>query len=314
MSYVKIEELQVEKVLYNFINDEAIPSSSIEKNSFWQKFSKLVHDLSPKNSLLLKKRLDLQAEINEWHITHRKTDVAMEIYKKFLADIGYLIPEGPDFSIGTENVDDEIATIAGPQLVVPVSNARYALNAANARWGSLYDALYGTDAIVSTSKLNQNGDFDFSRGQKVISSVRKFLDEVIPLKSGFHSEAIKYSIKNGELIITQIDKSQSQLRNPKQFRGYLGNPDTPSSVILWNNGLHIEIQINSEHFIGETDTAGISDVILESALTTIVDFEDSIAAVDAADKVDCYRNWLGLMLGTLNTPVEKAGKKIKRHL
>jgi len=306
--------LQVAKVLYNFINEEALPGTGVERSVFWSGFDKLVHDLSPKNKMLLEKRGALQTKISAWHKERQGQQFDAAAYKAFLTEIGYLVPEGAPFSVTTANVDDEIAHIAGPQLVVPVTNARYALNAANARWGSLYDALYGTDAISEDGGAERSGGFNKTRADKVIAWVREFLDDVSPLVSGSHADATGYAVNGGELRVTLADGTVSQLKDAGEFQGYQGAAETPSAVLLRKNGLHVEIQIDHGHYIGKNDAAGISDVVMEAALTTIVDCEDSVAAVDADDKVDCYRNWLGLMKGTLEAEFQKGGQSEVRKL
>jgi malate synthase len=311
--HLDIHGLKVAEELHRFVVDEAIPGTGIDPQEFWAGLSGIVHDLAPRNRALMRRRVDLQARIDAWHREHgAPTD--MEAYKGFLTEIGYLAPEGAPFQVTTENVDPEIATIAGPQLVVPVMNARYALNAANARWGSLYDALYGTDAITDTGGAERGASYNPIRGGKVIAWVRNFLDATVPLDGASWRDARSFSIADGELVVGMDGGRTAGMKEPGQFAGYLGDPASPPQFLLRNNGIHIEILIDGTSVIGKTDAAKISDVWLESALTTIQDFEDSIAAVDAEDKVAAYRNWLGLMKGDLAEQVEKGGKTFTRRL
>jgi len=305
--------LQVAKVLYDFINDEALPETGIDQADFWSALERLINDLSPKNRALLDKRASLQAQINDWHKERRGQDLDAAEYKAFLTKIGYLVPDGDAFAAGTENVDAEIATMAGPQLVVPVTNARYALNAANSRWGSLYDALYGTD-VIDRDGESGSGGYDPVRGNKVIAWARTFLDDAAPLADGSHTDATGYAVVDGALAVTLADGTTAALADPDKFTGYQGDANAPSAVLLCNNGLHVDIQIDRDHLIGKTDAAGIADVVVEAALSTIMDCEDSVALVDADDKVDAYRNWLGLMRGTLTAEMEKGGKAFTRTL
>jgi malate synthase len=314
---VSVGNLRVAKVLYDFINDEALPGTEIDSDSFWAGVDKVVTDLGPQNQDLLARRDQLQAQIDKWHRHHVIEPIDPETYRQFLTDIGYLIPEPDDFTITTAGVDPEITTTAGPQLVVPVTNARFALNAANARWGSLYDALYGTDVIPETDGAEQGTSYNKVRGDKVIAYARKFLDDVVPLSKGSWTEATGLSVEDGRLLVSlQGEEELSRgLANPGQFAGYTGQLGHPAwSVLLVNHGLHIEILIDPESPIGKTDAAGIKDVILESAVTTIIDFEDSVAAVDADDKVLGYRNWLGLNKGDLAEEVKKGGDTFTRVL
>jgi malate synthase len=306
--------LQVARELHELLERDILPGTGIRSDQFWQGFEQILTDLTPRNRELLAKRDDFQAQIDDWHQRHPGVDYDREAYRTFLQDIGYLLPEGEDFSITTENVDEEIAHIAGPQLVVPVMNARYALNAANARWGSLYDALYGTDVIPESDGAEKGGSYNPVRGDKVIAYAREFLDQAVPLDAGSHSEAKSYRIADKRLLVTLQDDSVSTLANAGQLRGFLGDASAPSSVLLCNNGLHIEIQIDHYSPIGKTDAAGIKDVVLEAAVTTIQDCEDSVAAVDAEDKTLVYRNWLGLMKGDLSETLEKNGEQIVRRL
>ncbi|UNU73996.1 malate synthase G [Moraxella nasovis] len=302
--------LAIDKILFDFIEQEALPVARIDSNTYWQNFEQVVRDLTPKNKALLAKRDELQAKIDEWH---KNNPYELSAYKSFLTDIGYLEPEVDDFQITTDNVDDEIATISGAQLVVPVRNARYALNAGNARWGSLYDALYGFDVIPQTDGADKGVGYNPVRGAKVVEFAKNFLDETFSLTDGLHSDVTAYAIKDAKLL-AQIGDSKTTLKNAEQLVGYNGEPDSPSEIILKNNGLHVIIQIDRTHAIGKSDKAGVKDVVMESAVTTIQDLEDSVAAVDASEKVEGYRNWLGLMKGDLSEQVEKNGKTITRML
>ncbi|UVK42791.1 malate synthase G [Mesorhizobium sp. AR07] len=309
---IEIAGLRIARELHDFVAGEALPGTGIEAADFWNGFSAIVHDLSAKNRALLAKRDAMQEKLDGWYRDHG-APVDMEVYKAFLKEIGYLVPEGPAFSVSTENVDPEIAIVAGPQLVVPVMNARYALNAANARWGSLYDALYGTDAIPETGGAEKGGRFNPARGAKVVAWTKTFLDEVAPLTLGKWAGVNGLSLAHGALRLS-AGAGSTTLANPKQFVGYRGDAANPQAVLLVRNGLHIEISIDRDNQIGRTDPAGIADVILESALTTIQDCEDSVAAVDAQDKVVVYRNWLGLMKGDLAEEITKGGKSFVRRL
>ena len=304
--------LSIDKELWDFVNGEALPGTGISQDEFWSDLETLFDELGPKNDALLAKREDLQAKMDEWY-TAKGTDYSMEEYKAFLTDIGYLVPEGGKFSVDTANVDPEIAMVAGPQLVVPIMNARYALNAANARWGSLYDALYGTDAISDEGGAEKGGAYNPVRGDKVIAWARDFLNKSVPIK-GSWVDLKSIAVVDGELQLTLEDGSVSGLSNPAQFVGYQGDAENPSSVAVKRNGLHADIIIDPEHPIGKTDKAGIADVVLESAMTTICDCEDSVAAVDGEDKTLAYRNWLGLLKGDLEDSFEKGGKQITRTL
>ncbi|KEA65109.1 Malate synthase G [Marinobacterium lacunae] len=310
---VQVGGLQVAEELYNFINNEALPGTGVDAQAYWAAFDAIVHELAPRNRELLAKRDALQEKIDEWHRQNRgQFDFAA--YKQFLTDIGYLLPEGPDFTATTSNVDPEMATMAGPQLVVPVMNARYALNAANARWGSLYNALYGTDAISSDGGAEAGSGYNPARGAKVIAFARKFLDDYAPLSSGSHKDSAGYSIQNGALCVAMRDGSEGVLADPSQLVGYTGTAASPTGIALVHNGLHFEIQIDRTDLIGKSDAAGVKDILMESALTTIMDCEDSVAAVDAEDKVLVYRNWLGLMKGDLTEEVSKGGKTFTRSM
>jgi malate synthase len=307
--------LRVAKVLYDFINNEALPGTEIDPDTFWAGVDKVVNDLGPRNAELLARRDELQAQIDKWHRQRVIEPIDQEAYRQFLADIGYLQPEPDDFTITTANVDPEITSTAGPQLVVPVTNARFALNAANARWGSLYDALYGTDVIPETDGAEQGDGYNKVRGDKVIAYVRKFLDESVPLANGSYTDITGFRVDDGGLIVMLDDGQETALANPTQFAGYTGEFGSPQwSVLLINHGLHIEILIDPDSPIGKTDKAGIKDVVLESAITTIIDFEDAVAAVDADDKTAAYRNWLGLNKGDLSAEVSKDGKTFTRVL
>ncbi|CQD14216.1 malate synthase G [Mycobacterium lentiflavum] len=306
--------LRVARVLYDFVNNEALPGTDIDPDSFWAGVDKVVTDLTPQNQSLLKTRDELQAQIDKWHRQRVIEPLDAEAYRQFLTDIGYLQPEPDDFTITTSGVDDEITTTAGPQLVVPVLNARFALNAANARWGSLYDALYGTDVIPESDGAEKGSSYNRIRGDKVIAYARNFLDQATPLASGSWVDATGLSIEDGQLKVA-LGAESTELASPEKFVGYSGELGSPSwSVLLVNHGLHIEILIDPESAIGKTDAAGIKDVVLESAVTTIMDFEDSVAAVDADDKVLGYRNWLGLNKGDLSEEVSKDGKSFTRVL
>jgi len=306
--------LQVDKELYDFINDEALPGTDIAPEAFWSSFDSLIHDLAPRNRELLATRDDLQAKIDAWYQEHRDQATDLPAYKAFLREIGYLVPEGGAFSVGTRNVDPEISTIAGPQLVVPVTNARYSLNAANARWGSLYDALYGTDAISEEGGAELTAGYNPTRGAAVIAFARDFLDTSAPLANGSHRNVTIYTVADGALTVTLRNGSVTGLVEPAKFVGYNGDGAAPSAVLLKNNGLHFEITIDRGHPIGQDDGAGVSDVVLEAAMTTIMDCEDSVATVDAEDKVVAYRNWLGLMKGDLTDSFEKGGRMVDRAL
>ena len=312
--HVQVGGLQVAKVLFDFVNNEAIPGTGITADQFWAGADKVIHDLAPKNKALLAKRDDFQARIDTWHQTHAGQAHDPVAYKAFLQDIGYLLPEAADFQATTQNVDDEIARIAGPQLVVPVMNARFALNASNARWGSLYDALYGTDAISEADGAEKGQGYNKVRGDKVIAFARAFLDEAAPLSAGSHVESTGYKIVDGKLIVSLKGGSNSGLRDDAQLIGFQGPAAEPIAILLKNNGLHFEIQIDASTPVGQTDAAGVKDVLMEAALTTIMDCEDSVAAVDADDKVVIYRNWLGLMKGDLAEEVAKGGKTFTRTM
>ena len=305
---IDIADLKVSGELFTFVAEEALPGTGLTEVEFWRSFAAIVQDLAPRNRVLLAKRDELQAKLDAWYREHGAPS-DMAAYKAFLTEIGYLVPEGPDFTVTTANVDAEIAQVAGPQLVVPVMNARYALNAANARWGSLYDALYGTDAIPEQDGAEKGKGYNPVRGARVIAWARNFLDGAVPLANGKWADVGRVFVE-GHVLMTDLGR----LKQPSQFRGFTGSRENPSAVLLANNGLHIEIAFDRTHLIGKDDRAGISDVVIESAMTAIMDCEDSVAAVDAADKVTVYRNWLGLMKGDLTEEIEKGGKTFTRRL
>ncbi|ARN73276.1 malate synthase G [Oceanicoccus sagamiensis] len=304
--------LQIADELFNLINNEIAPGTGIEPDQFWTALEQILTDLGPKNKALLTRRDQLQAQIDTWHQANGAGDAAA--YKAFLTEIGYLVAEGEDFHITTDSVEPEIATQAGPQLVVPIMNARFALNAANARWGSLYDALYGTDVISDADGAEKGGAYNPVRGDKVIAYGRTVLDNACPLAASSHDSVIHYSVVDAQLQIKLIDGTTTALADPKQFIGYQGDAENPDAILLKHNNLHIEIQIDRSHHIGKHDSAGVKDILMEAALTTIMDCEDSVAAVDAEDKSIAYRNWLGLMKGDLKESLEKGGKTIVRTM
>ena len=306
-------DLQIAPPLKDFVDQEALPGTGLDATAFWADFAALVERFAPRNAALLATRDLMQGQIDAWHDANRKLPIDQEAYTAFLRDIGYLLPPPPPFSVATDNVDPEIASIAGPQLVVPVDNARYALNAGNARWGSLYDALYGTDAIPDTADAARGKGFNKARGALVVARARAFLDAAVPLAGDSHAEATGYAVADGTLIVVTTSGATS-LADPGQFVGYRGSEEKPDAVLLRNHGLHLELLIDRSHPIGRDDPAGLADVVLESAITTIMDCEDSVAAVDAQDKVQVYRNWLGLMQGTLAAAFQKDGKTLHRHL
>lgn len=313
MARIEKNGLAIDEKLHDFLVKEALPGTGVDANRFFSEFSKIVHDLAPKNRDLLAKRDAFQAKLDDWYRRNgAPSDLAL--YEAFLRDIGYLLPGGPDFTVSTDKVDPEIAEIAGPQLVVPVMNARYALNAANARWGSLYDALYGTDAIPDTDGAEKGKGYNPVRGAKVIAWARDFLDQSVPLSGASWTDVTSFVVTGGKLAAAAQDGKTVNLADPAQFTGYLGEPAKPTHLLLKKNGLHIEIHIDATTAIGKDDPAKISDVWLESAITAIMDCEDSIAAVDAEDKVVVYRNWLGLMNGDLQEEVSKGGKSFIRRL
>nr|WP_136250220.1 malate synthase G [Ningiella ruwaisensis] len=324
--YISIGRLRVDKTLYDFIKQDAIPGTQVDEKAFWQGFEKILLELSETNQALLDKRTQLQTAIDEFHTQNRSQnkEESFEEYKRFLLDIGYLLnnddaPASESTSvISTANVDDEVATMAGPQLVVPINNARYALNAVNARWGSLYDALYGTDALdltESTSEATKNtGEYNPKRGEQVIHAARKYLDIIAPLQQGSHIDSTHYSIEDGFLSVTLKDSTRTTLKQAEQFVGYQGHINSPTAILIRHNGLHAELQFDANHAIGKTDPAALKDILLESAITTIMDCEDSVAAVDAEDKTLVYNNWLGLMQGNLSISMQKNGKSITRKM
>lgn len=306
--------LKVAPNLYEFINNEAMPGTGVEADAFWNAFGKIVTDLAPKNAALLAKRDELQQKISTWHRDNVGKFTDMSIYENFLRDIGYIVPEGSAFSVDTKNVDDEISDIAGPQLVVPITNARYALNAANARWGSLYDALYGTDAISEADGAQKGGGFNPVRGDKVVAWARNFLDQSTPLANGSWADVTAMRTADSVVEVELQGGAKTGLKQLSQFVGYRGDAGAPTNLLLINNGLHIDVVVNRNTPVGERDLAGIADVVVEAAITSIMDNEDSIAAVDAEDKVVAYRNWLGLMKGDLVDSFEKGGKMMTRRL
>jgi malate synthase len=305
--------LQVARSLEHFLAAEALPGTGISAEAFWEGYARLLAEFAPRNRALLARRNELQAQIDAWHLAQRGKPHDAAAYRAFLTDIGYLLPPPPPFQVTTENVDPEIAQIAGPQLVVPVNNARYALNAGNARWGSLYDALYGTNAIPEDGGATRGRGYNPLRGARVIAEAKKFLDRAVPLDGASHAEVTGYTVANGRLLAAGPGGTVG-LKNPEKFAGYRGDADTPTLVLLRNHGLHIELHINRAHPVGRDDPAGVADMVIESAVTTIMDCEDSVAAVDATDKVEVYRNWLGLMQDTLNATFEKDGRTIVRRL
>lgn len=305
-AFVKKSNLNVAAELADFVENAALPGTGVDASAFWAGFSDLVHTLGPKNRALLAKREDIQAKVDAWHVENRDAPHDAAAYKAYLQDIGYLVPEGIDFSIDTANVDPEIATVAGPQLVVPITNARFALNAANARWGSLYDGFYGTDAMGS---MPPKGGYNQGRGARVVARARVFLDQAFPIDGTSHADARRYSVHNGALMIDDCP-----LDEPEKFVGYKGHPKAPSSILLCNNGLHVELVFDRTHMIGSRDQAGLADVVMESAMSAIMDCEDSVACVDAEDKVVAYTNWLGLMKGDLEETFQKNGQSMTRKM
>ena len=314
MDYVASAGIRIAKPLYDFVNGEALPGTSIDADTFWRGFAGLLADLAPRCAALLAKRDSIQLQVDGWHQANKGKPADTQGYLDFLRRIGYLVAEPASVAVHTDNVDAEIATLAGPQLVVPVTNARYALNAANARWGSLYDALYGTDAIPEDDGATRGRGFNKIRGDKVVTKARAFLDGTAPLANGSHADAAGYSVKDGTLSVGLKGGGSTRLKDAAQFAGYRGEASAPSIVLLKHNGLHLEIVIDRTNAIGKDDPAGVADVVMEAALTTIQDCEDSISAVDADDKVLAYRNWLGLMNGTLADTFEKGGQQMTRTL
>ncbi|MEZ0123377.1 MAG: malate synthase G [Candidatus Reddybacter sp.] len=311
---IEIGGLQVASELYQLVNEQVIPGTGIDSDKFWADFESILNDLGPRNAELLAIRESLQAQIDPWHEARAGQPHDASAYRQFLQDIGYLVPAGDSFSITTENVDAEICSIAGPQLVVPITNARYSLNAANARWGSLYDALYGNDVISEEGGAEKGPGYNAVRGAKVVAYGRDLLDQSAPLASGSHHNAVAYYIENGALAVTLKSGDVVTLERVEQLLGYLGDAKKPESILLRNNGLHIEIQFDTSHYVGQDDAAGIKDLYLESAISTIQDCEDSVATVDAEDKCTAYSNWLGLMKGDLSDSFDKGGKTVSRTL
>ncbi|MDH0373326.1 malate synthase G [Comamonas aquatica] len=310
----QVHGLQVAQELHTFINEQVLPGTGVDAAAFWQGFDALVADLAPKNAALLAERDRLQTELDTWHQAHPGPITDMAAYQQFLTQIGYLVEPPKDAKATTENVDAELATMAGPQLVVPILNARYALNAANARWGSLYDALYGTDAIPEDGGADKGKGYNPVRGAKVIAFARNFLDQAVPLAAGSHKDAAAYKVEGGKLVVTLKNGNTTGLKDADKFVGYQGDAAAPTSVLLKNHGLHIDIIINKSTPIGSTDAAGVADVVVEAAVSTILDLEDSVAAVDAEDKVLGYSNWLGILKGTLTESFDKGGKIMTRGL
>ncbi len=299
-------DLQIDTILHDFIETSSLPGTGVDSDTFWKGLSDLLHDFGPKNAELLQTRADQQAKIDQWHIARANQPHDHNAYKAFLEEIGYLLPEGEDFEIDTANTDPEIATVPGPQLVVPITNARYALNAANARWGSLYDGFYGTDAMGSPAP---KGGYDKGRGARVVARSRVFLDEAFPIDGGSHADARRYHVHQGQLLV-----DDTPLADPSKFVGYTGHPRAPEKVVLRNNGLHVELVFDRTHRIGARDQCGLADVQLESAISAIMDCEDSVACVDGEDKTLAYANWLGLMKGDLSETFEKGGETVTRKL
>ena len=306
--------LQVSEALVDFVENDALPNTNVSAERFWTKLELILNHFVPLNKKLLKTRSEMKSKIDSFYLQNSGKTVSQDQYINFLKKINYIVPVGPNFKIETQNVDPELALKAGPQLVVPVTNARYALNAANARWGSLYDALYGTDAISEEGNAQKTSSYNPSRGEKVVDYGRDFLDKNFKLENSSHRDVNTYKIENGNLIIKSNDNTNVKLRDTNQYIGYQGSEDSPSCILLKNNNLHVEILLNKDGNIGSTDNAGIDDIIIESALTTIQDCEDSVATVDAEDKVLAYKNWLGLMKGDLEDTFEKNGKTLTRKL
>ncbi|MFN7156406.1 MAG: malate synthase G, partial [Acidovorax sp.] len=309
-----VHGLQVAPSLFRFVEDMVLPGTGVDSAAFWKGFDAIVSDLAPRNIALLAERDRLQTELDTWHKANPGPVTDMVAYRSFLEKIGYLVPQPTDVKATTANVDDELATQAGPQLVVPILNARYALNAANARWGSLYDALYGTDAISEEGGAEKGKGYNPLRGAKVIAFARQVLDDTAPLAAGSHKDSTGYKVEGGQLVVSLANRSTTGLKDASQFKGYQGNAAAPSSVLLQHNGLHLDIQIDRSTPIGQSDAAGVSDLVLEAALSTILDLEDSVAAVDAEDKVLGYSNWLGIIQATLTEQVAKGGKTFTRGL
>ena len=311
---VDVGGLKIAKPLYDLVNDEIAPGTGIDPDGLWRSFAAMLAELAPRNRALLARRDAIQAQIDDWYRARQGQAIDPGAYRAFLADIGYLVPEGPDFAVTTANVDPEITRIAGPQLVVPVSIPRYALNAANARWGSLYDALYGTDVIPDEGSLARGKGYNPARGAEVITRAAAFLDQAAPLAQGSHQDARGYRVEQGRLVIDLADDGRTALKDEARFAGYRGDPSAPTAILLVNHGLHLELKLDRAHPVGQASPAGVADVLVESAITTIQDCEDSVAAVDAVDKVGVYRNWLGLMKGTLTARFDKGGRELERAL
>lgn len=312
MQRIQVGGLSIAECLFTFVNQTVLPNTEIDEGSFWRGVERIINDLTPVNRALLNKRAQLQAKINEFHQQHNTYN--LEVYRRFLTDIGYLVLEPEEFSVLTNNVDDEVARLAGPQLVVPINNARYALNAANARWGSLYDALYGTDVIDEENGGEKSSTYNPVRGSRVIAYARAFLEQVLPLQSGSHHHVSQYQIVDGQLVIQLDNCEPTRLQNPAQWLGYRGPITNPDALIFEHHGLHFELQFDATSEVAESDTAGVSDILLESALTSIMDCEDSVAAVDAEDKTLVYQNWFGLISGQLTEEIDKGNKTIVRQL
>ncbi|MFO1081049.1 MAG: malate synthase G [Reyranellaceae bacterium] len=311
---VTVESLRVDRSLLDFVANEVLPGTGVAPERFWSGYAAVLREFGPRHTALCARRDDLQAQIDAWHVAQRGRPVDAAGYAAFLEKIGYVLPEPAPFAIDVANVDDEIARIAGPQLVVPMSNARYALNAVNARWGSLYDAFYGTDVIADEGELAKRGKYNPVRGARVVALAREFLDRSFPLQGGSFAEAAGFTVRGGTLAVAQRAGGAAGLAQPEAFAGYRGPAEKPTAILLRHHGLHVSIEIDPKHPIGKDDPAGVSDVVIESAVTTIMDMEDSVAAVDAADKIDVYRNWLGLMKGTLSARFDKGGASVERRL
>ena len=311
--YIEHSGIKIAEVIYNLVNDDICPGVGIDSDQFWCDFAAIISEFAPRNRALLERRETLQLQIDQWHRSNRE-NFNFDAYKAFLVDIGYLLPEVDDFQISPQNVDDEVAVQAGPQLVVPIMNARFALNAVNARWGSLYDALYGNDVIPDQDGAEKTVSYNPVRGQKVIDYGRAFLDKAVPLAEGSHAQVVNYSVQNKRLVASLDSNEETSLKDTSQFIGYVGDTNSPGSILLKNNNLHIEIQVDREDNIGSVDPAGVKDIALEAALTTIMDCEDSVAAVDADDKALAYRNWLGLIKGDLQETVQRGDSKFLRTM
>ncbi|MEC9186065.1 MAG: malate synthase G, partial [Pseudomonadota bacterium] len=312
--FVKTHRISVDPILFDFVNAEALPGTDLDGDRFWSALAAIIDNFAPQNKSLLLKRDKLQSQIDAWHAERRGNALDLDAYRSFLSEIGYMVAEGGDFEVATANVDPKLSAIAGPRLVVPLTNARYALNAANARWGSLYDALYGTDAIPETCGAERGGAFNPVRGRLVIDYARSLLDLAAPLDAGSHRDSTAYTVEDGELVVALSGGKSHRLSDPATFAGYVGDAAAPTSSVISNHGLHVDIVSNRDGPIGRDDAAGIDDALLESAVTTIMDCEDSVAAVDGEDKVLVYRNWLGLMRRDLTASFEKGGETVARRL